>query len=111
MPSQIGIGYFGELIYSLTYHETHNFFYDLVFGPRLVHYVHTMENQGTVSHCRLLLLMFFSVYCNTYDDKNVSGRHDGETRSCWPLHELDQPSRLGSPTPNATFLYMPFAGW
>ena len=36
--------------------RTHNFFYDLMFGPRLVHYVHTI---GTVSHCRLLLLLFF----------------------------------------------------
>ena len=55
MPSQIGIG---ELIRS-DVSRTHNFFNDLVFGPRLVHYVHTMENQGTVSHSRLLLIMFF----------------------------------------------------
>ena len=55
MPSQIGIG---ELIRS-DVSRTHNFFNDLVFKPRLVHYVHTMENQGTVSHSRFLLIMFF----------------------------------------------------
>ena len=42
-PSQIGIDDFGELVRS-DVSQTHNFFYDLVFGPRLVHYVHTVEN-------------------------------------------------------------------
>ena len=46
---QIGIDDFGELIRS-DVSQAHNFFYDLVFGPRLVvcTYVCRMENQGTV---------------------------------------------------------------